>query len=115
MKFLNCEMEFVCPKDWEGMIVSADPNIRHCSTCNKDVHFCHTVEDLKKAIDAQHCVTYISGGVAGDPKVLEALILDLDDRKRSELRVPRVIRTTGIPRGYKGAQSLLESDDEKDL
>ena len=114
MEFLNCDMEFECPQDWDGMIMSADPNIRHCSSCNKDVYFCHTVEDLKKAISAQHCVSYISGEVEGDSKDLESLISNLDDLKKSELKLPRISRTTGIPVGYKGIDSLFESSDDKD-
>lgn len=114
MKFLNCEMEFECPQDWDGMIMSSDVNVRHCSACNKDVHFCHTVEDLKKAVNAKCCVTYISGDVTGNVGDLVELISNLENSKKSELRLPRISRTTGIPAGYMGSQSLFESADDED-
>lgn len=113
MEFLNCEMEFVCPKDWESMVVSVDPNIRHCSTCNKDVYFCHTIDDLKKSINNQQCVTYVSGEVVETSKEFDTLISDLDSRKKPEIRVIKGIRTTGIPKGYTGIQAFLEKDDEE--
>lgn len=114
MNFLNCEMAFKCPEDWDGMVVTSDLNVKHCSTCNKDVHFCRTLEDLKKAINAQHCVTYISGEVEGNSHEVEVLISNLDDLNKSQFNPPRITRTTGIPKSYKGINSLFESSDDKD-
>lgn len=114
IEFLNCDMEFECPKDWDEMLISDNANIRHCSACSKDVHFCHTIEDLKNAIDAKYCVTYISSKLAGNTDELEQIVSNVENLKKSELRLSRVTRTTGIPYGYKGAQSLFEPTDDGD-
>lgn len=114
MKFLNCEMDFECPENWGDMLLSSDENVRHCHTCNQDVHFCHTVDDLRKAIDAKRCVTYISGEVVGSSEELDRLVLNVENLKKSEFKTPRVIRTTGLPAGYKGLQVLFEDEDDKD-
>lgn len=55
----NCtadSFEFLCPKTWKGLLPSASDDIRHCTTCNRNVYLCLTDEDLQKHISQGHCV-----------------------------------------------------------
>jgi predicted amidophosphoribosyltransferase len=49
-------MEFVCPRTWEGLQPTADPDIRHCAQCNQDVHLCRTDVEAFRHARAAHCI-----------------------------------------------------------
>ncbi len=53
----NCTFAFKCDKRWEDLKIGADPDIRSCSACQRDVYFCRTADQLKVAIDLNRCVT----------------------------------------------------------
>lgn len=57
-EFLNCEMAFECPKNWFKLEPTANPNVKHCNTCNQSVHLCTTQEDLDKAIKDLRCIAF---------------------------------------------------------
>lgn len=113
MGMLNCEMEFNCTQKWDEMPASIDPNIRHCSACRKDVHFCHTVEDLDQAINERQCVAFISEEAIKKDSVLRELVTSIDEIKKNQMlkRDRRISITTGIPY-YWGGKAFLESDSE---
>jgi len=54
----NCVVEFrkVCPLQWENLWQTSDPAVRHCETCKRDVHFCHTDEEALAHAKAGHCI-----------------------------------------------------------
>ncbi|MDO8906837.1 hypothetical protein [Hydrogenophaga sp.] len=56
----NCPMEFECPKQWETMDETSSPDVRHCDSCNKDVHFCATEEKLERMAAAGECVSFFT-------------------------------------------------------
>jgi hypothetical protein len=106
-------MVFECSQKWDEMPASIDPNIRRCSDCKRDVHFCHTVEDLDRAINKHQCVAFISGEAMANDEALKELISNIDDRKKQMFKHDRQISiTTGIPRNYRGGKAFLELDDE---
>jgi len=45
-----------CPKRWEALAQTPDPDVRHCETCNQPVHFCSTDEQTLEHARAGHCV-----------------------------------------------------------
>lgn len=49
-------MKFTCPRTWEGLQPTADSDIRHCTQCNEDVHFCRTDEETLRHARAGHCI-----------------------------------------------------------
>jgi len=53
----NCTFAFKCDKRWEDLKQGSDPDIRFCGACQRNVHFCHTADQLKKAIILNRCVT----------------------------------------------------------
>jgi hypothetical protein len=112
MVMLNCEMEFECSQKWDEMPASIDPNVRRCSACRKDVHFCHTVEDLDRAVNEQQCVAFISSEAITNDTALRELVVSIDGRKSKMLKQDRGISiTTGIP-NYRGGKAFLELGDE---
>lgn len=113
MVMLNCEMEFECTQKWDEMPASIDPNVRSCSACKKEVHFCHTVEDLDRAVNKHQCVAFISSETISNDKALEELVSNINERQNESLRQDRSIRiTTGIPKnsGYRAFFDLGGDD-----
>ena len=109
---LNCEMEFKCSQKWDEMSATVDANIRHCSACKKKVHFCHTVEDLDRAVNKHRCVAFISGEIITNDNILREFVLNIEERKKKGLNRNRAISiTTGIP-NYRGGKAFLELDGE---
>lgn len=56
MKIENCLVKYRCPKTWEALVTTANPGIRYCSTCDRGVHLCQSVQQLKIASDNGWCV-----------------------------------------------------------
>jgi uncharacterized protein (TIGR02996 family) len=57
-KIENCDTAFKvrCPKRWENLKVLDEPAVRYCSFCEKNVYYCHTLEDAKGHARREHCV-----------------------------------------------------------
>ena len=54
----NCKtrMKLVCPKTWEGLSPTGEPNVRHCSQCDRDVYYCATDAETIAHAHAGHCI-----------------------------------------------------------
>jgi len=54
----NCkvEFEFQCPKRWSALANTKDKNIRHCHICSRDVHYCHTWEEVHRHASLGNCI-----------------------------------------------------------
>ena len=54
----NCAVEFrkICPLQWENLWQTADPTVRHCDTCKRDVHFCENDSEAIAHAQAGHCI-----------------------------------------------------------
>src|SRR3954453_8619995 len=54
----NCEktFRFQCPKLWTELAATKISDVRHCSICNRDVHFCVTDEETVEHAKAGHCI-----------------------------------------------------------
>jgi hypothetical protein len=81
---LGCEMEFECPRTWESMKPTADPRVRHCAACGKDVVLCESQQQLKLVAAARGCVAFYRQG----------------DEPARGASVSRM--TLGLPRGIVG-------------
>lgn len=91
-KVLNCPMEFICDKSWGELAPSKDANIKFCMSCKRPVHFCVTQTDLKEGLEKHLCIAYET------------------EFKVSPLSLKRM--TLGLPRGYKGFNSLWGENDK---
>ncbi len=92
-KVLNCPMEYICSKSWFDLELVDQPNIKFCDTCNREVHFCQTDEELQNALTNNLCIAYSNEG-------------------SDEFISPRRHMTLGIPKGYKGFDSLFGNNNE---
>jgi len=54
----NCgiRMRVVCPRAWDGLQKTAQPDVRHCTECKRDVHFCATDAETIAHARAGHCI-----------------------------------------------------------
>ena len=93
-KVLNCPMEFICDKPWDELMPTDDLNIKFCLSCEKTVHFCKTESDLEVALEKGLCIAYET------------------EFKVSSFALKRM--TLGLPRGYKGFNSLRGGNDKAD-
>lgn len=59
----NCDATFAfkCPKTWEQLAGTDDPNVRHCPTCDEEVHYCHTLDQARGHALSGHCVAVATG------------------------------------------------------
>ena len=52
----NCMLRFSCPLKWESLELTNDANVRYCGECTRPVHYCHTPDELHKALSEDKCV-----------------------------------------------------------
>jgi len=83
----NCEFIYACPKKWDELRVTGNPDQRFCGECKRTVHFCHTSDELAAAIDRKDCVavelpTEVDSRVA--VKVGQATLTYYSDGKKSQ-------------------------------
>jgi uncharacterized protein (TIGR02996 family) len=67
----------VCDRRWDELTATADPKVRHCDGCQKDVHYCDTVDEAKYRAWAGGCVA-VSLGVTrayGDLEQREGIVV----------------------------------------
>lgn len=48
---------YACPERWETLDPTADPTVRHCSSCGHEVYFCGSVEEVAERARRGECVT----------------------------------------------------------
>lgn len=78
---------FRCPKRWENLRESRDPNVRHCDTCGKPVHFSSTIAEAQEHARRGECVA-VSLAVPRSPG-------DLDRHSAGRRFTPDQIRELG--------------------
>ncbi|HKA06202.1 MAG TPA: TIGR02996 domain-containing protein [Gemmataceae bacterium] len=52
----NFQFAFRCPKRWENLRPTTDPNVRRCDTCQKPVHFSATAAEARDHARRGECV-----------------------------------------------------------
>ena len=60
MNKIYCAMEFVCPKTWESLTVTARDDVRFCDHCSKKVYLCASQEEVDSAAELGKCVAFDS-------------------------------------------------------
>lgn len=58
LPFLNCTMAFECSAAWHKLTPTNLEDVRHCATCDKDVYFCTTQQELDAHAAQGHCVAF---------------------------------------------------------
>ena len=114
-QFLNCEMEYECPKNWFELTETDKAGVKHCSTCDKHVHLCITQDELDSFAHQGACIAFFS-----DPDLTTRFKLSREraetHRRDPDFRLERI--TLGLPRSANRGKlkSFLDGlgDDEKD-
>ena len=78
----NCgpQWEFRCPKGWDSLAPTGEPDVRVCSACVKKVRYCDTIEDARNLAALGECVA-----------------VDLTVRRRpGDLESPRTVQMMGM-------------------
>jgi hypothetical protein len=93
-RFLNCEMEFECTKNWFELTDTEQAGVKHCSTCQKNVYLCITHDELDDFAHKGECIAFFS-----DPDLPTRFKLS---REKAEINRNDPIRlekvTLGLPR-----------------
>lgn len=59
-QFLNCDLEFECPKDWFELEPTNKAGIKFCNACQKNVYLCQTEDELHTAEGDGQCIAYFA-------------------------------------------------------
>ena len=46
----NCALGYACGSQWDDLKMLEDDSIRYCHKCQREIHDCHTKDNLIKAI-----------------------------------------------------------------
>jgi hypothetical protein len=110
-QFLNCEMEFECPKNWFELTETDKADVKHCSTCDKHVHLCISQDELDAFAYQGECVAFFSAPDLPSRFKLsrERAVINLRD---PDFRLERI--TLGLPRSgnREKLKSFLDGLDE---
>jgi len=66
----NCEFTFKCPKVWDLLAPTPDARIRFCGECQRQVVFCRTATELKRAVIDNECVAVDIRGPNGPERTM---------------------------------------------
>ena len=53
----NCVFAFKCDKSWDDMTSTKIHDVKFCQTCQREVYFCRTDQQLREAINLNRCVS----------------------------------------------------------
>ncbi len=56
MDIRNCQINYQCPKRWDSLAPTATADVRHCTQCQRHVHYCHNKDALMQAMQNNWCV-----------------------------------------------------------
>lgn len=59
-QFLNCTLEFECPKDWFELESTNKAGVKFCNACQKNVYLCQTEDELHTAEENGQCIAYFT-------------------------------------------------------
>lgn len=54
----GCAMDFICQKQWGELTPTADPKVRHCTSCEKPVTLCTSLEELAPLAREGACIAF---------------------------------------------------------
>lgn len=57
-KIINCEFEFKCPLHWNDLRPLEDGSVKFCESCQKNVHFARTQDEVNELAAEGKCVAF---------------------------------------------------------
>ncbi|WPB82218.1 hypothetical protein KYC5002_24265 [Archangium violaceum] len=113
----NCQVrfQFKCPKQWDSLRETAEPGVRLCGQCHKQVYLCQSTQEAAEHARAGHCVAVPAGLVPpAEPGILlHGRELDPDVIRLVPLEVCR--RHGLIPVGRSGSSLVVAMSDPSNL
>lgn len=52
----NCRFAFRCDRKWDSLKATSTEDVRYCSDCQQEVHWCSSDGQLAEAIALNRCV-----------------------------------------------------------
>lgn len=85
----NCDelFAFKCPRKWERLAGTDDPNVRRCDSCQKEVYYCQSLTEAYDHARQGDCVA-VATGVDRFPSDLERDPRDTAVRTLGMMRLP---------------------------
>jgi hypothetical protein len=73
-EIVNCawKFQFQCPRQWAGLRKTADPKVRLCEACLRDVHWCDNDTEVRRRAAEGACVAV---AIADEDDDLEGALL----------------------------------------
>ena len=56
--YLNCPMDYECPRVWDDLTPTSDEKIRHCGACDKDVTLCTEADEVLELAKQGACIAF---------------------------------------------------------
>lgn len=64
------QFEFECPKQWDNLDTTENDLVRFCPSCQKNVYFCHTIDEAVEHAWRRECVA-VAPQVPRQPRDLD--------------------------------------------
>jgi len=62
----NCVFGFKCDKKWHELTATSEDGIRFCQSCQKEVYFCSSDDELAAYVRLNRCVAIHREGVISE-------------------------------------------------
>jgi uncharacterized protein (TIGR02996 family) len=115
----NCAVEFAfrCPKQWESLKVTNDPQVRYCASCGKHVYHCATIAEAQEYALQGDCIA-VDSRLSRTPDDLDPL----PPRMMFLGRVASPTRVLARPRSLdevaeivRGREAIIQSGEYRGL
>ena len=70
----NCRFAFRCHQQWQSLEQTADPRVRYCHECSRQVLLCRRDAELLAALRANECVAIANPGSRRMPHTIGVLL-----------------------------------------
>lgn len=77
--------EFICDKTWSALTPTAEGNVRHCDSCQKDVHYCDNLAEAREHSQSNQCIV-VDLGVIRRPDDLNPPMLFMGSPSIEDVR-----------------------------
>ena len=62
----NCIFGFKCNKQWDELTLTSEDEVKFCQTCQKEVYFCSSDDELAAYVRLNRCVAIQKQGLISE-------------------------------------------------
>ena len=114
----KCKVNFKCSEAWEDLDKTADPSVKHCSKCAKDVHYCATETELELA-EEEWCVAVPIDELGGTAVMMGDIdFADFKDQfpePKAENFEPKTLQNDPLDMFTAPSKQVVDETDTDDL